>query len=61
MGVLIDARDLFLAVRELVDLARGTGRVTKSKPADVIDARPLFMALRVGIPVATLQARIRRR
>lgn len=61
MGVIVDARDLFLAVRELVELSRETARLTKSKPADIIDARPLFMALRVGIPVATLQARLRRK
>lgn len=54
VGVLIDARELFQAVRELAELGRQTCKVSRAKEARVIDARPIFLALKVGVPRSAL-------
>lgn len=54
MGVLIDARDLFHAVRELAELGRHTNKLSRPKEGLLIDARPLFLDLKVGMAPAAL-------
>lgn len=59
--MIIDARDLFLAVRELVEMGRQS-RVEEECEAvetEVIDMRSVFVALRRGVPMSALQAQIR--